>query len=199
MPPFFKSPPLRLAQPGRWGKGASPRAPALCVLYPAVPGPRASRVALAGPRPDPPRGTHSGAAAALASWGLSRLLAPRPTRSQRLCRASVRLAGNQPSRAGGRSDWRMSERRNPGRRDPSAGCCLAAGCEGLRSAGRAGRAGAGLPGPPPYWASPGGGGVRPGGLLPRPCTSRGSAPAPRAVPWAPEEARLHGSERRVRP
>ena len=111
------------------------------------------------PRPDPPRGTHSGAAAALASWGLSRLPAPRPARSRKLGRASVRLAGNQPSRAdrqaGGRAGWLAGRRartdeqgRARSERRPllPAGWWRAAEACQARVA-RAGPGRAGLPGP----------------------------------------------------
>lgn len=94
------------------------------------------------PRPDPPRGTHSGAAAAPASWGLWGPPAPRPARSRRLCRASARRAGSRPSH-------RAGERGDRGGRDPSAGAapgCLAAGCQGLPAARAPAAAGAGLPG-----------------------------------------------------
>lgn len=51
-------------------------------------------------RPPPSRcGTHSGAAAAPASWGQSVLPVPRSALSPRLCRESARPAGSRPSRA----------------------------------------------------------------------------------------------------
>lgn len=70
-----------------------------------------SRVALQGPppgtsprrsaarEPAPRCDTHSGAAAAPASWGQSVLPVPRSALSPRLCRASSQPAGSRPSRA----------------------------------------------------------------------------------------------------
>lgn len=146
------------------------------------PGPGGRHVATPGARPPGSSGTHSGAAAGPASWGRSGLRAPRPNRSPRLCRASVRPAGSQPSRAG--------EGKNPAgeiRAPAAAPSRLAAGCPDP-GAGRAGTAGAGLPRPPAHWASPGGGGSRPRGT--RPCAAGSAAgPAPEAVSPAAPPAR----------
>lgn len=149
------------------------------------PRPGSRHVAKPGARPPGSSGTHSGAAAGPASWGLSGLPAPRPARSPRLCRASVRPAGSQPSRAG--------EGKNPAgeiRTPAAAPSCLAAGGPDL-GAGRAGTAGAGPPRPPAHWASPGLGGSRPRGTRPParspPFHSRRGKPS-----WtgAPQRARV---------
>lgn len=170
-------------------RGAS-RSPALCVPNPGTPRCRLGRalrsppggrhVAEPGARPPRPSGTHSGAAAGPASWGLSGLPAPRPGRSPRLCRASVRPAGSQPSRAGERTT-RAGESRAPA----AAPGCLAADCPALGK-GRAGTAGAGLPGPPPHWASSGGGGAKPSRTVPG---------SPRAPTRARRETRLDQRQR----
>lgn len=140
------------AQPRHPSLSSRPRSP--------VPARRPPRRGAGRARPPRPSGTHSGAAAGPASWGLSGLPAPRPGRSPRLCRASVRPAGSQPSRAGERTT-RAGESRAPA----AAPGCLAADCPALGK-GRAGTAGAGLPGPPPHWASSGGGGAKPSRTVP---------------------------------
>lgn len=150
---------------------AQPRQPSLSSLR-SPPGGR--HVAGPGARPPRPSGTHSGAAAGPASWGLSGLPAPRPARSPRPCRASVRPAGSQPSRAGERTN-RAGESRAPA----AAPGCLPADCPDLGK-GRAGTAGAGLPGPPPHWASSGGGGAKPGQTVP--CSPRDPTRARRETP-----------------
>lgn len=195
------------------GQGStSPSAGSLCALprHPRLasvpgrarwspPGRTPRRGARRAPRPDPPRGTHSGAAAALASWGLSRLPAPRPARNRRLYRASVQPAGNQPSRAGEGSDWLASERTNRGRRNPSAGHCsqLPGGGlprpakRGLSGQGRGGTAGARHPiGPRREEAGPAG-----AGLLLGPCTSPDPALAPGAR-FSGQRGKLSATEAR---
>lgn len=154
-PRFFQCPtPL---SPTRERPSRAPRSP---------PGDR--HVAEPGARPPEPAGTHSGAAAAPASWGLSGLPAPRPAPNPMPCRASVRPAGSQPSRAQERSQrrpqlpaaWRRAARTWAlGARGRPGGAARAA-----RPLGRAGR-GRG----PPRW--------------PRPC-------AQPALPAARREAQL---------
>lgn len=91
--------------------GAGP--PSLLGRLPG-PSPGGRHVAVPGaPRPDPPRGTHSGAAAALASWGLSGPPAPRPAQSRGLCRGSARPAGTQPSRVGAKQPPQARSERRP--------------------------------------------------------------------------------------
>lgn len=160
------------AQPRHPSLSSRPRSP--------VPARRPPRRGAGRARPPRPSGTHSGAAAGPASWGLSGLPAPRPGRSLRLCRASVRPAGSQPSRAGERTT-RAGESRAPA----AAPGCLAADCPALGK-GRAGTAGAGLPGPPPHWASSGGGGAKPSRTVPG---------SPRAPTRARRETRLDQRQR----
>lgn len=162
-----------------------------CRLSRALRSPPGGRhVAEPGARPPRPSGTHSGAAAVPASWGLSGPPAPRPARSPRLWRASARPAGSQPSRAGERAR-RAGESRAPA----AAPGCLAARCPDLGK-GRAGTAGAGLPGPPPHWASPGGGGAESGRTVPllsaRPnprAAGNPAGPAPEVVRPPPPDPR----------
>lgn len=190
-------PPLRLARPGSLGQGGADQGRPHLFVCPTPPSPVRERpgrapwsqpggrhVAEPGARPPGPSGTHSGAAAAPASWGLSGLPAPRPARSPRPCRASVRPAGSQPSRAV-EGTKPTGEIRAPA----AAPSCLAAGGPDL-GAGRAGTAGAGLPRPPTHWASQGLGGSRP--RRPRPC-AQPALPSPR------REAQLDQRLRRVSP
>lgn len=213
LPPSFKSPPLRLARPESRGPGSASPPPALCVCAkPAVPSPaivptRAPRSppgrpprrgAGRAPRPDPPRGTHSGAAAAPASWGPSGLPTPRPARSRRLCRASVRPAGSQPSRQAGQTRapvlppaaWLRAAQSRPAprrgqRRGGAAGGRHAIGP--LRGGGGAGAGPGRTPPPPPNRARAG---PRPSALRALPLAPRGCSERPRDPPGS---ARWGGS------
>lgn len=164
----------------------NPRSPA-CERPDRAPRPPARRPPRRGARsaparPDQTLGTHSGAAAAPASWGPSGRLAPTPARSPTPCRAIARPAGSQPCRA---------EDTNPAgeTRAPAAAPLPGGGLPRPWAPGARARPGAGPPGAPSHWAAPGGGGASRRDTPPH---AAGAAPASR-------EAQLDARQRRVRP
>ena len=182
--------------------------------YPAVPGSRASRVALAGPRPEGRHvavpGAHPARTLLVALTVAPRLLLQvggcqgcrrpgRPGTGGSTEQAYNPQVTSHPERGGGGSDWLASERTNRDRRDPSAGHCSPLPGGGLprpakrelSGQGRGGTAGARHPiGPRREEAGPGG-----AGLLLGPCTSPDPAPAPGAR-FAGHRGKLSSTEAR---